>query len=93
MYILKDKQVVAFAKTARESPNYIEIYIEVAPTFRNKKIGSCLLAHMIQRVQEYGKNLLYVAEEDNYASRRIAARNGLKQFNSMVVLMAERQSR
>jgi ribosomal protein S18 acetylase RimI-like enzyme len=92
LYILKDKQVVAFAKTARESPNFVEIYIEVAPALRNKNLGSYLLTQMIKSVHELGKNLLYVVEENNGSSRRIAAKAGLREFYAMVTLIADRQN-
>jgi RimJ/RimL family protein N-acetyltransferase len=83
IYLLKDQSVIGYSKAVRESPNYIEVCIEMASAYRNMGIGTCLLANMVDFVHSLNKRLVYAVDETNLASQAIAAKNRLLPFNDI----------
>jgi L-amino acid N-acyltransferase YncA len=83
LYLFNKNTMLGFIKTIRETPDFVEVYIEIRPDFQGKGAGTFLLLQMINLVQNNDKNLVYSVEADNLASIRIAQKANLSRFNTL----------
>lgn len=79
-YLFLEESIVGYIKSTRYSGNYIEVYIEVAPDWREKGLGQWLLQKSIFLIHSWNKKLLYVVDIDNSPSLATARSCGLKKF-------------
>jgi GNAT superfamily N-acetyltransferase len=73
----ENSRVIGFIRTTHATPTTMEVYIEVHPACRSRGIGTALLQGFRCRLRGSGRNLLYLLEEENHPSRRIAEKTGL----------------
>jgi GNAT superfamily N-acetyltransferase len=86
LYLLQNEMMIAYIKTIRETPNFVEVYIEVTPGRRERGIGTFLLSAFSCLVHEIGKKVSYAVDESNLASISIAEKAGLTRYFSLVRL-------
>lgn len=89
LLLIRDEQVAGIVKTIRETPRFVEVYIEISPDLRSQGVGTNLLISMIERIHVAGKRLLYAVDEENKASISIALKAGLVEFLSLTRLVAK----
>lgn len=90
IYLLRQQEIVGLVKTIKETPRCTEVYIEVAPAWREKGLGSWLLGQMLAATAKLGKCLTYAVADDNPASLALARKMGLRQFNRLLRLVSRK---
>jgi len=87
LFLLEQGRVVGLVKSIRETPDFTEVYIEVAPDRRQMGLGSFLLTAFMQQAIKVGKRLTYAVDAANAASCQLARRAGLVEFNRCLRLV------
>ena len=80
-------RIAGLVKTIRETPNFVEVYIEVAPEYRERGLGRTLLAKMIAESRLKGKSITYAVDQNNHASLALAKSVNLRPFNQLFRLI------
>ena len=80
LYLLAEGQIQGYIKSIHLTPHYVEVYIEVQPGMRQRRIGEYLLHLALIEAAQTGRSLVYTVDADNVASLALARKVGLQQF-------------
>lgn len=80
IYLLRQQKVQGYIKTIHSTKNFVEVYIEVKPSLRNRGLGTMLLQQACSLAFSLKRQLIYAVDAENKASIKIALKSGLKQF-------------
>jgi GNAT superfamily N-acetyltransferase len=71
-----DGEPVCFAYAPWRSPSWFDVSVDTLPGYRQLGLGTIVAAAMIRAEQQLGRQPVWGADEENYASLRLAARLG-----------------
>jgi len=83
IYVRESGSVIGLVKSIHVTRNTVEVYIETSPGWRNRGIGTMLLAEMLKTLRRNGKAMIYVVGSGNTPSLRLAAKAGLAPFQTL----------
>ena len=83
IYARECGSVIGLVKCIHVTGNTTEVYIETAPGWRNRGIGTILLKEMLRTLRRAGRTMIYVVGGGNTPSLRLAAKAGLTPFQTL----------
>lgn len=79
-YLLKEDRIISYLKITHITPNTAEIYVETAPFARNKGLATSLINIFRLYLYLNRKHLVYVVNDGNQASKKVAMKLGLSLY-------------
>jgi GNAT superfamily N-acetyltransferase len=86
-----DDRLIGFSES-RAADKHVELGVHVDEDWRKRGIASAMAGLLIQHFQATNLKIIWATDEDNLASRRVAAKLGFQEFSRRVFLIPQQET-